>query len=96
MTRKFTKPIFLGNPMCEMQVHDLHDIVDEATVILGGLRQPPMSTEQPGVWEEGRDEEKARLADCVRDIAVALDCGYLLFPPEVTEDPHIKDPEPFL
>jgi hypothetical protein len=96
VTRKFTKPIFFGNPMCEMQIHDLHDRLDEATVILGGLQQPAMATEKPGVWEEGRDEEKAELADCVRDIAIALDCKHLLWPPEIKEDPNVEDPEPFI
>lgn len=96
MTRKFTKPIFFGNPLAKMHIHDLHDILDQAIVLAGGLQQPPCATEQPGVWKEGRAEEKAEFEDYIRDIAVALDCGHLLFPSEVVEDPNIKNPKPFI
>ena len=87
--------IFLGaGDISKEAVQGLHDRLDEAIGILGGIQQPLMSTD--GIDREVEEHEvralRGELQDAIADICVALGdppIRYLTIPGRV-EDPDLE------
>jgi hypothetical protein len=69
----FEDCIFLGNGKAsEKKVEELHALLDRAISILGGIQQPPMSTDKNIDWQREIEEGEAELKEVVSEINVAL------------------------
>lgn len=72
--REFHEVIFLGSPHSKQLRQELHDRLDEAIDMLGGLQQPdhPESKEHARQCEADRIYWEAQLSDAIMDLRVAL------------------------